>query len=535
MAHSKRSTPRLLTVFLLMGLVGCSNGCEQQSLLSATAKANLSGTYCTSASAQHDVPLRIMIIVDTSESTLLTDPTQGRQQAAAALIGSFSPDADVKFSIITFDDFAVAATQDGAGQGIFTRDPAILADSLNQLTRQDGFTNYLAALEEATNTIQRDLVDTEEELAALKDMDPNANVELLRPYYFVIFLSDGIPRIRGAEQTTDEIVFKVERLLDVPEPALGLTLHTAFLGAEEDGDPTRRLKAMTLLQMMAVEGKGFFTNFESGEDIDFSLFKFEIKRLHESHQFLVYNRHAVLEELQIRVDSDADGLSDPYELELGSDPLTEDTDGDGMRDGYEEKIVEQSATESNPQCTTQPELDTDNDALRDCEEKFFGMDEQLFDTDADRFPDYLELFSGSSPIDPSDIRDNLDFDSSDTGQEIRERTDPDVSESEGQYRLYAYRYVEHRKEKVDDKNCYPFRVENVGLVKPQGTGPWAPGVNELVIEVVESPTDDPDNTSRLLRHTFEVSYDDVGSFRKPMDISLGTVDLETISEQTNQR
>jgi hypothetical protein len=36
-------------------------------------------------------------------------------------------------------------------------------------------------------------------------------------------------------------------------------------------------------------------------------------------------------------DTDGDGLSDGYEIAIGTDPLRRDTDGDGLSDYYEVK------------------------------------------------------------------------------------------------------------------------------------------------------------------------------------------------------
>ena len=86
----------------------------------------------------------------------------------------------------------------------------------------------------------------------------------------------------------------------------------------------------------------------------------------------------------------------------------------------------------------------------------------------------------------------------------------------------------------EGKNCYAFQVENVGLVASEGAAPWDPGVNELVVEIVESPEDDPENTTALLRHIFHPSFNDVSSYDEPIDLDLGELQFEVISRQTKK-
>jgi hypothetical protein len=61
------------------------------------------------------------------------------------------------------------------------------------------------------------------------------------------------------------------------------------------------------------------------------------------------------------VDSDADGLTDDQELEIGTDPNSADSDGDGLRDGIEVELG------TNPLVQ-----DTDNDGYTDGEEHSDG-------------------------------------------------------------------------------------------------------------------------------------------------------------------
>lgn len=79
------------------------------------------------------------------------------------------------------------------------------------------------------------------------------------------------------------------------------------------------------------------------------------------------------------LDSDHDGLTDAYEMSLGTDPLLGDSDGDGLTDGFE--VV----------------LDTDTDGLSDIWEQQRGSDAAAVDTDGDGLSDAWETRLGSNP------------------------------------------------------------------------------------------------------------------------------------------
>ncbi len=92
-------------------------------------------------------------------------------------------------------------------------------------------------------------------------------------------------------------------------------------------------------------------------------------------------------------DTDADGLLDAQEEELGTDPTLSDTDNDGVSDG-----VEVNDLGSNPL-----DPDTDDDTLTDGEEVQLGTSPIDADTDGDSFDDALELnVFFSDPTDASD-------------------------------------------------------------------------------------------------------------------------------------
>jgi hypothetical protein len=145
---------------------------------------------------------------------------------------------------------------------------------------------------------------------------------------------------------------------------------------------------------------------------------------------------ATLELLSPNVDSDNDGLPDPWELqyfgdlsqgpnddpdgdgltnleefELGTDPTNPDTDGDGLSDGDEVNIY--GTDPLNP--------DTDGDGLTDYEElKVYGTDPLKRDTDGDGLSDWFEVrVSGTDPL-----KADTDGDGFNDYDELRLLTDP---------------------------------------------------------------------------------------------------------------
>jgi hypothetical protein len=82
----------------------------------------------------------------------------------------------------------------------------------------------------------------------------------------------------------------------------------------------------------------------------------------------------------IKKDLDKDGLSDSYEMCLGTDPNKKDTDDDGIHDGYELKI------KTNPLNS-----DSDNDGLKDGVEEYETNTDPLnSDSDNDGLQDGVD-------------------------------------------------------------------------------------------------------------------------------------------------
>lgn len=106
------------------------------------------------------------------------------------------------------------------------------------------------------------------------------------------------------------------------------------------------------------------------------------------------------------LDSDGDGLTDSYEVQVGTNPFDPDTDKDGLSDG--EEVLNFKTDPLNP--------DTDWDGLKDGAEIItYKTDALNPDTDAGGVTDGHEVIEdGTDPLDPSDDLQlftlNIEFD-----------------------------------------------------------------------------------------------------------------------------
>jgi hypothetical protein len=165
--------------------------------------------------------------------------------------------------------------------------------------------------------------------------------------------------------------------------------------------------------------------------------------------------------------------------------------------------------------------------LLDCEELFLGYDAEKFDTDDDLFPDGLEFRMGTNGADGKDWKEDLDFDGVISGDEILQGTSPIRADAET-HRRNGYRFeVERISSAGAAETCYALRIENVPTTRTQETAEHEPGVNELVVEVIESPEDAAETIFALRRMVVRVEFTRV----RPPTLTIDTEDFETVSEQ----
>jgi hypothetical protein len=119
-------------------------------------------------------------------------------------------------------------------------------------------------------------------------------------------------------------------------------------------------------------------------------------------------------------DSDGDGLTDQFELEIGTDPNNPDTDSDRLSDG--EEVLRRNTDPLNPDTdsdqlgdgaevldhNTDPlKADTDEDLLIDGEEIQLGTDPRNPDTDSDGLLDGVETLPCPDPLNPDSDGDGI--------------------------------------------------------------------------------------------------------------------------------
>ena len=464
-------------------------------------KLEIRGGFCTEHPDEMAFPVKIMFIIDCSQSMNITDPPPseneypGRVQAVWEVIQKFRYDPGVEFAILRFEAAANVATQrDTNGDGVadmfgFTNDLATMLRALNSLQAAGGNTSYQAALGLAEATLAMDMSNT--------NVDQRS-----RTKYVIIFLSDGLPYPvdYGSEVNTPYGIGRAVREMmnladrfDVAE----MTLHTAFLAV--DTPAWVDAEAESLLTGMANAGGGTYRNFQNGEEINFLDVDFtSVKRIYsiKDGAFMVSNSNAHPAYLaQDSIDTDGDGLVDVLELDLGTSLGRIDTDGDGFNDQLEYSLRRSGFDPLDPDdadCALGLDrMDNDGDGLLNCEERFLGTSPDLFDTDADGIPDPLEVRAGTNPV-WADADSDLDFDGSMNASEVAWHTNPTTNDAENFSKL-AYRYdFGQRPARPENRICYDFAVENITLV---GTEPRAPGepagYNDIYVYAGQTPYDDP--------------------------------------------
>ncbi len=435
----------VVTWLPVVGLTACTDAALEEIPTPPPAPRDdtlrVDGRLCTRPPDALAFPLRVLFVVDGSESMEITDPIDpatgetGRQAAVREtwtrlLMGGAGA---VKVGITRFSAQAqsrtvVDADGDGLPDSFFSDDPAVLEIATQALAQTDRTTNYLNALDEAYFELRTEMLRADE--AALS-----------RSRYVVIFVSDGLPDESGAEgrrNTTTAIVDAVGALVDLADlfGVPSFAFHTAYLSAGRG--PALDQPAQALLAAMAQRGAGNYRSVPSGERLDFlSLDLSRIRRVFQLRSLVAVHQHLLLDAAQAPgpmvpaldadrfkdldddgqpscgdplVDSDADGLADLLELRVGSDPYDPDTDRDGVRDRIEWALGQSGLDPLDPDdsgcrvtdlvvdrpgCT-----DADADGRCDC-----GADTEDLDgdgrcddpdTDGDGLNDCEELFLGTS-------------------------------------------------------------------------------------------------------------------------------------------
>ena len=477
--------------FLKFGLVfillsGCTrvDWVPDEEILDPFVKPQFSiaGSVCTSPSKELSYPLRVLFVVDGSESMEVSDPPdpetdeRGRQRAVRqtweTLLEESQGDEESRIGIMRFSAQAeflteVDTDEDGAIDSVFTQNPDQLRAATDKLSFTDRTTNYLTALDQIYFALRQE---------ALRGIDQDQEA-LGRSRYVVIFLSDGLPS-DGANNAqgglSEQVQLKLSEILKL-KTLFGIgeiRFHTVFVSNEQGLALDQ--PAQELLGRMADVGQGSYRSVSRGEEINFVHIELSrIQRLYslkalvpvmmnavqnadqhpqsfveewDQGRFLDADQDGRLSCGEPMSDSDQDGLGDLFEMRLGTDPTQADSDGDGLSDRVEWNLrrsglspldgqdaqcqVPEVANEScddqdqDGYCDLLPPIkDSDGDGLNDCEELFFGSLSNAVDSDDDGLPDLLEFRFGTSPVQKDETGD-LDWDGTDNFVEVLNGFDP---------------------------------------------------------------------------------------------------------------
>lgn len=319
--------------------------------------------------------------------------------------------------------------------------------------------------------------------------------------------------------TIPQLVASVEDILELQEiyNVNEIRFHTGFLfdpaldPAFQQAFQLDRNEGIELMTAMSTAGNGTFTEFTSGAQINFLNINYtSTKRVYEMTSFFVQNGSAVPSANGPLSDSDGDGLDDATEDALrlcsyegggatcnlggGNFSIPNDTDGDGYGDFFEERFRSSGFDPKLPATLTQPcrqTDDSDGDGLRDCEEIFLGTDPRLFDSDADRIPDGLEVRYGLDPIEREDALFDTDSDGVRNVDEVLRGWDPLEREPVAALPPQVKYTITYRGEGQDGRNCYDYHLENIKLHTTRASKVEERGINRIWLTFMEGPRNDP--------------------------------------------
>lgn len=551
------------TVLGVLALVGCSRADLELQPESPPPprddKLTVRGGLCTRAPDRLVFPLRVLFVVDGSESMQVSDPPDpvtgetGRERALrqtwTRLLDAGADGVRIgvtRFSAQAQTRTAVDEDGDSLPDTFFTDDVEALDDATVSLRQTDRTTNYINAIDEAYFVLRTEMLRAELESLPLSK-------------YAVVFISDGVPDETGDEsrRNADDAILEgvrgLQELADLFRVG-DFAFHTIYVADERIVAQSQR--ARDLLERMAEAGGGTYRNVPDGDSLSFIHIDLSIiRRVFTLRSLVAVNTHLVQDSAQRPValgapfdaagfvdldgggaldcgeplvDSDADGLADLVEYRIGSDPLDPDTDGDGLRDRIEWSLGRSGLDPlDGNDADCESAADSDGDTLGDCEEIFVGTRDNGADTDADGLPDAVEFRFGTSAVE-SDRGGDLDFDNTPTVTEVQTGTDPLCDDASTRSRT-AFRYLVSEEGTVGASTCYDFEVSNVTLTATQeNTEAEVPGNgwNRVLLFAGEVAFDDPDTFARYRVACVEARYTYAGPGDERKDPPSGQMRLD---------
>jgi hypothetical protein len=547
---------------------------------------HLSGEVCLTPAADASFPVKILFVVDVSDSMRVTDMSFMRAQAVADVIQRYGAQPAVEFGVISFNSEITRVTS-----GFETNpNPGPIQTALAQ---QDRLTDYQGALGAAYQMISEDIVTS-------------SPAERARSKYVVVFFSDGAPDPQCSSRETvcgagtcpphqhcragvckddylicsvprqdwqdafdppipEEMYPELDRGADYNQPSqilravddiIGLQdfyrvgeirLHTAFLyDPAAASSPLAapfgldRAGGVELMTAMAEHGFGTYTEFTDAAKIDFLTINYtSFKEENGLALVLATNLNVVDSGEGLKADTDGDGLID--EVEAGAtcvgigpgcaDPA--DSDGDGYTDLFEERnrisgFDPKDAKKPLVPCGSQSDLD--GDLLRDCEEDFLKTDPRLPDTDGDRVPDGVEFHLGMDPLARDDIYADPDRDDERNIDEVKTHTNPMVAASPS-HPVVRYLYDVVPFTKSTGEECFQLDVRHIKLLTTGKATSSRLGQNRVLLYFDEAPLNRSLDYGRVRVACVDVRYVD-GVVKSPWNGQVALAETDFIPAET---
>ena len=493
---------------------------RNQSDVPADRAMAIEGQFCTASPNEVVRPIKIALLMDASQSMIVTDPNGTRALAMVDLMNNLPQDPEIYITVMLFAGSTSAwMIQNAQGQqlpefhqliGIPPQERLNVASRLLNFTAPGNMpnrdsTDFVKPLSDIYSLIAKDIGDTRVQLG----METRAR-------YSVIFLSDGHPtnnqdrdllcppmdavtRIRQLKDLADDVRVNTVHVFNPVQPVAstvcaldGGSIMPAGQSCLMPALPPGACPLLIInqdaerLERMAELGGGDFRDFRNNEPINFLNFRFgQVRQQFTLEHVVASNFSAPPGSDGGFADTDSDGLLDHEEADFMTDPWVRDTDGDGFSDGVEVHFQARACPMgAGPNCTVftpnqvmlpdgggldfgcPPSLrgvDTDCDSLLDCDEQLIGTNSLRIDSDDDGVPDAVEWQHLTSPSN-KDLGLDPDNDNVPNGAELKLHTDPHLVDT-AKLTTVGYRYKVERAGNVSDagRQCYNLRIDNVLL------------------------------------------------------------------------